>query len=37
MFRFKRDEIHLPHGTLTVLGVVSGTIFRWQEFVQKLQ
>ena len=34
---FKRDEIHLPHGTLTVLGVVSGTIFRWQEFVQKLQ
>lgn len=34
---FKRDEIHLPHGTLAVLGVVSGTIFRWQEFVQKLQ
>ena len=34
---FKRDEIHLPHGRLTVLGVVSGTIFRWQEFVQKLQ
>jgi hypothetical protein len=34
---FKRDDIHLPHGTLTVLGVASGTIFRWQEFVQKLQ
>jgi hypothetical protein len=34
---FKRDQIHLPHGSLTVLGVVSGTIFRWQEFVQKLQ
>jgi hypothetical protein len=34
---FKRDQIHLPHGTLTVLGVGSGTIFRWQEFVQKLQ
>ncbi len=34
---FKRDQIHLPHGSLTVLAVVSGTIFRWQEFVQKLQ
>lgn len=34
---FKRDAIHLPHGSLTVLGVVSGTIFRWQEFVQRLQ
>ena len=34
---FKRDAIHLPHGSLTVLSVSSGTIFRWQEFVQKLQ
>ena len=34
---FKRDEIRLPHGTLTVLGIVSGRIDRWQEFVQKLQ
>jgi hypothetical protein len=34
---FKRDEIRLPQGTLTVLAVVSGRIFRWQEFVQKLQ
>ena len=34
---FKRDAIHLPHGSLTVLSVVSGMIFRWQEFVQKLQ
>lgn len=34
---FKRDDIHLRNGTLTVLGVVSATIFRWQEFVQKLQ
>ena len=34
---FKRDEIRLPHGTLTVLSIVSGRIDRWQEFVQKLQ
>jgi hypothetical protein len=34
---FKQDRIRLPHGTLTVLSVVSGRIDRWQEFVQKLQ
>jgi hypothetical protein len=34
---FKRDEIRLPHGTLTVLGIINGRIDRWQEFVQKLQ
>lgn len=34
---FKRDEIRLPHGTLTVLTIVSGRLDRWQEFVQKLQ
>jgi hypothetical protein len=34
---FKRDQIRLPHGTLTVLGIVSGRLDRWQEFVQKLQ
>ena len=34
---FKRDQIKLPQGTLTVLGIVSGRIDRWQEFVQKLQ
>jgi hypothetical protein len=31
------DSIRLPHGTLTVLTIVSGRIDRWQEFVQKLQ
>ncbi len=34
---FKRDQIRLPHGKLTVLTIVSGRIDRWQEFVQKLQ
>jgi hypothetical protein len=31
------EHIRLPHGTLTVLAIVSGRIDRWQEFVQKLQ
>ncbi len=34
---FTQDRIRLPHGTLTVLTIVSGRIDRWQEFVQKLQ
>jgi hypothetical protein len=33
----EEDSIRLPHGTLTVLTIVSGRIDRWQEFVQKLQ
>jgi hypothetical protein len=34
---FKRDTIRLTHGTLTVVGVVSGRIDRWQELKQKIQ